>query len=252
MNLNQNTAIIQPIKTARTPVLGPVAVMVSPVGLLTQFRRELDLTNSPGYPLYHSRLYYSDDQPGSVALAGPMMGAPYAVAILETLIAWGARRIVFAGWCGAIDLSLEIGDLIVPAMALSGEGTSRYYFNQDKAPYPASLRLTEQLTTAVSNGASVHSGTVWTTDAIYRETEDIISRLQQRGVLAVEMELAALFAVAKFRRVDLAGVLTVSDHLGDSTWRPGFKEPVFKKMNRYLVNNVSRWAKTEALNTGDR
>ena len=226
--------------------------MVSPAGLLAQFRQELDLTGSPGYPLYHSRLYFSGDTPDSVALAGPMMGAPYAVAILETLIAWGARTIVFAGWCGAIDLSVEIGDLLVPDMALSGEGTSRHYFDQEKGLYPASSPLAKQLRAAVSGEASVHRGTIWTTDAIYRETEDIISGLQQRGVLAVEMELAALFAVAKFRRVDLAGVLTISDHLGDFTWRPEFKAPAFKKMNRYLVSNVSQWAKKHAAETGNR
>lgn len=250
--MKSDAAIIQPVKTARTPVLGPVAVMVSPAGLLSQFRQELDLTDSPGYPLYHSRLYFSDDKPNSVALAGPMMGAPYAVAILEALITWGARTIIFAGWCGAIDLSLAIGDLLVPDMALSGEGTSRHYFDQEEGIYSASSRLIGQLKTAVSGGAPVHSGTVWTTDALYRETEVVISGLQQKGVLAVEMELAALFAVAKFRRVELAGVLTVSDHLGDFTWRPGFKAPAFKKMNRHVVDSVSQWAKTEALKTGTR
>ncbi len=252
MNLKTNTAIIQPVKTARTPILGPVAVMVSPAGLLAQFRQELDLSGSSGYPLYHSRLYFSEGKPDSVALAGPMMGAPYAVAILEALIAWGARTIIFVGWCGAIDLSVEIGDLLVPDMALSGEGTSRHYFDQEKALYTASSNLAEQIKSAVSGGASVHSGTIWTTDAIYRETEAVISGLQEQGILAVEMELAALFAVAKFRQIDLAGVLTVSDHLGDFTWRPGFKAPAFKKTNRHIVGSVSQWAKKHAAETGNR
>lgn len=250
--MKSDTAIIQPVKTARTPVLGPVAVMVSPAGLLSQFRKELDLTDSPGYPLYHSRLYFSDDKSDSVALAGPMMGAPYAVAILEALITWGARTIIFAGWCGAIDLSVEIGDLLVPDMALSGEGTSGHYFDQEKGVYPASSHLAEQLKTALSGEVSVHSGTVWTTDALYRETEVVISGLQQKGILAVEMELAALFAVAKFRQVDLAGVLTVSDHLGDFTWRPGFKAPAFKKMNRHVANSVSQWVNKHVAETGNQ
>lgn len=247
--MKTDTAILQPVKTARTPVLGPVAVMVSPAGLLAQFRQKLAYTDTSGYPLYHSRLYFSEDKPDSVALAGPMMGAPYAVAILEALIAWGARTIVFAGWCGAIDLSLEIGDLLVPGMALSGEGTSRHYFDQAVGLYPASSLVAEQLKVTLSGEAPVHRGTIWTTDALFRETEAVISGLQKKGILAVEMELAALFAVAKYRQIDLAGVLTVSDHLGDFTWRPGFKTSAFKKMNRYLVSNVSQWAKTEALKT---
>ncbi len=250
--MKTDTAIIQPVKTARTPVLGPVAVMVSPAGLLTQFRQALILNDHPGYPLYHSRLYYSVDQPDSVALVGPMMGAPYAAAILEALIAWGARRIIFAGWCGAIDMSVEIGDLLVPNMALSGEGTSGHYFDQEKGLYPASSSLAEPLKGVLSSGGTVHCGTVWTTDALYRETEAVISGLQQKGVLAVEMELAALFAVAQFHHIDLAGVLTVSDHLGDFTWRTGFKTPAFKKTNRHIAHTVSQWASNHAAETGNQ
>jgi purine-nucleoside phosphorylase len=167
---------------------------------------------------------------------------------LETLVAWGARTIIFAGWCGAIDLSLDIGDLIVPDKALSGEGTSHYYHNQSKGLYPASTRMTDPLRAALSGEVSIHGGTIWTTDAIYRETETIVAKLQAQSILAVDMELAALLAVAKFRRVELAGVLTVSDHLGDFTWRPGFKTPAFKEANRHLVRNVAKWAKTEAQN----
>jgi len=240
--LKTGTAIIQPVKTARTPVLGPVAIMVSPAGLLAQFRQHLGLAGDPGYPLYHSRLYYSADRSDSVALAGPMMGAPYAVAILEALIAWGVRTVVFAGWCGAINNSVRIGDLLVPGNALSGEGTSRYYAEQKKNLFATAPQLAESLIEVLSEDAVIHKGTVWSTDAIFRETGEIITGLQQQGVLAIEMELAALFAAAQFHHIGLAGVLTVSDHLGDLTWQPGFKQPHFKAMNRHVAQTVSKWA----------
>ena len=175
-----------------------------------------------------------------------MMGAPYAVAILEALIAWGARTVVFAGWCGAIDDSVQLGDLLVPKKALSGEGTSRYYAKQNEDFFVGASILAEPLIEVLSDGAVVHKGTIWTTDAIFRETGEIITGLKNKGVLAVEMELAALFAVARFHHINLAGVLTVSDHLGDLTWRPGFKDPHFKAMNRHMVNTISTWVVNQA------
>jgi uridine phosphorylase len=66
-------------------------------------------------------------------------------------------------------------------------------------------------------------GTTWTTDAPYRETFAEVLSYRDEGVLTVEMEAAALFAVAAYRRVDIAGALAVSDHLlQNDAWSPGF------------------------------
>jgi uridine phosphorylase len=47
-------------------------------------------------------------------------------------------------------------------------------------------------------------------------------QLQDKGVLTVEMEAAALFAVAQYRRVDLALAFVISDSLADLVWEPQF------------------------------
>lgn len=60
--------------------------------------------------------------------AGPAIGAPMAALTLEKLIALGAKRVILFGWCGAISENLQVGDILVPNQALSGEGTSAYYF----------------------------------------------------------------------------------------------------------------------------
>jgi purine-nucleoside phosphorylase len=77
------------------------------------------------------------------------------------------------------------------------------------------------------NQIDFHAGAIWTTDAVYRETREKVESYQKQGVLAVEMEVSALFSVARFRQVELGAMLVVSDELSALKWRPGFKDKRF-------------------------
>jgi purine-nucleoside phosphorylase len=161
-------------------------------------------------------------------LSGPAIGAPYAAMILETLIAWGARRVIFLGWCGAVSKEAKIGDIILPTSSFVDEGTSRNYAlpgNGRSEPAAAMVSLIKQV--LEDNRVDFHSGTIWTTDAVYRETVEKVSNYQRRGVLAVEMEVSALYSVAQFRDVELSALLVVSDELSSLKWRPGFRDQRF-------------------------
>jgi purine-nucleoside phosphorylase len=74
-----------------------------------------------------------------------------------------------------------------------------------------------------------HSGAIWTTDAIYRETRHKVETYQRLNALAVEMEISSLFTVARYRGVDLGALAVVSDELTSFKWRPGFKMKEFKR-----------------------
>jgi purine-nucleoside phosphorylase len=150
------------------------------------------------------------------------------VMLLENLIAWGARQIIFIGWCGAVSDSVKIGDIILPTAGYIDEGTSKHYGAAGNSPYQANFPMLAKVRQVlVKNKCDFHEGAVWTTDAIYRETRAEVSAHQQQGILAVEMEISALYTAALFRRVDLAGILVVSDELSASHWRPGFKNARF-------------------------
>jgi len=73
---------------------------------------------------------------------------------------------------------------------------------------------------------------VWTTDAPYRETPSKVKTYQEKGVLAVEMEMSALMTLATFRSVRLSGLLVVSDELFDLKWHSGFKSPELRNTSR--------------------
>ena len=74
-----------------------------------------------------------------------------------------------------------------------------------------------------------HVGTSWTTDAPYRETLAEIRKYQSEGVATVEMEAAALFAVAEYRKVDMGSFFTISDSLAELEWKPEFHGETAKK-----------------------
>jgi uridine phosphorylase len=175
--------------------------------------------------LFNSNMVVGGD-PLSFA-AGPAIGAPMAALSLEKMIALGARRVILFGWCGAISPTLQVGDVVVPDAALSGEGTSGYYCPDAAAP-PAADLSSQVVQVLKEQEVPVHRGCVWSTDAVYREDRRLLKKLHlQRGVVAVDMEFSALCAVAAFRKIEFSAVLAVSDELWGDSWRPGFNKKNF-------------------------
>lgn len=228
--MEPNDTIIIPKKGKRSPQLGPVAVMAGTESDLALLCDLLGLAKSDYQKLFTSRLYISDPPETAYSLTGPIIGAPYAVMVLETLIAWGARKIIFLGWCGSISQKIKIGDIIVVTSAMIDEGTSRHYRADGRQiSFPSEPMINELKGALDRIPVNCHHGPVWTTDAIYRETRDKIDNYQRLDVMGVEMEISALFTVAKFRKVDMGAMVIVSDELASFKWRPGFKTDIFKK-----------------------
>jgi len=231
--------IVIPVKGKNSPNLGPVAVMVSSQTDLSLFCSQTDIDEKKHRNLFVSRLYVGDTAETGFSVVGPFVGAPYAVMLLETLIAWGVKRIVFFGWCGAISHDVKIGDIIIPTGAIIDEGTSKHYRQiDDGVSRPSSNILKNTKEALIKTGLAFREGIVWSTDAIYRETCEKVIYYQGKDVLAVEMELSALFTVGKFRDVQVGGILVVSDELSTLTWRPGFREQQFKESRKAVVEVI--------------
>lgn len=168
-----------------------------------------------------------------VAVAGGFgVGAPAAVVCLEMCVALGARRIVVVGYAGSLQPDLHPGDVLVCDRAIRDEGTSYHYL-----PAEAEARADPELLDACRRALAAAeiesvSGGSWTTDAPFRETEAEVREMQAGGVLAVEMELAAVYAAAQVRGVAAAGLCVVSDSLSELEWRPHFRDPQVQKRLR--------------------
>ena len=228
--MTANEAIVNPIKGRNAPDPGSLALLIGTLGDFNRLRDVMKLPASQARPLFISRMHPQTERLPDVSLTGPIVGAPYAVMILETLVAWGARKLIFFGWCGAVSPEVKIGDILIPSAALIDEGTSKHYSDGNISLSRPSAGITTGLKSALNAKAvNYKEGPVWSTDAIFRETKDKVRHYRNQGALAVEMELSALFTAAKFRGIDIGGILVVSDELSSLQWRPGFKEEQFKQ-----------------------
>lgn len=239
--MSLDDAIIRPTRGRYSPKIGPMVAMVSNKDDLIMISEQLNLKEETPGPFYLSRLYFGKGPMTGFTALGPYIGAPYAAMLLENVIAGGAKRIVCCGWCGAISPDVKIGDVVVPTGAFIDEGTSKHYgHNENRLCHPSPI-VTESIITELSNSnIPFHSGYVWTTDAVYRETRQKVIAFKQKDALAVEMELSAIFTVSRYRGVDAGAILVVSDSLSTLSWKPGFRDEQFKKRRREVLIVIKR------------
>ncbi|MBI4796045.1 MAG: nucleoside phosphorylase [Deltaproteobacteria bacterium] len=237
ISLSQSPSLINP---TREPGEAPVAPRVILAFTRPDYHNLCRLARSTGPPryLWDCGVHEGSWEGKGITVAGPVLGAPYAVMVLERLIALGARVVLALGWCGSLQKNIKVGSLVVPTAAVSGDGTSRHYLpgHLQPAPDPGLSRLLQSH--LPDTDIPRHFGPVWTTDAFYRETPEQVRHYQAQGVVGVDLELAALFAVGQYRQVAVAGLLVVSDELADLTWRPGFRSPAFRQGRREATRAV--------------
>jgi uridine phosphorylase len=164
-----------------------------------------------------------DRTDGRVGVVGRFgIGAPAAAVVVEELIALGAREIVTVGVAGSLRPDLLVGDVVVGDEAIRDEGVSHHYLPADH-PALADPYLSDRLEYALA-AARLRPcrGVTWTIDAIYRETVAEARHFASHGALCVEMEAAALFAIATVRRVPMAAILCISDSLAGAEWDPHY------------------------------
>jgi nucleoside phosphorylase len=205
--------------------------------LIPELERRLLSTLGNPQPNPHPiqrQTWYNPEACAFSVMTSPM-GAPMAVMLLEQLIALGARRFIYLGFCGALNPAYRIGDCFVPTTGIREEGTSYHYLPAHVVPAASDLLNALVMEEAALRGASVQSGPIWTTDALYRETAQKIQRFQAAGVHAVDMEMAALFAVAQYRACEVGAILIVSDECYHPIWQPGFHAPYLRQGCRDAV-----------------
>ncbi len=230
MKINKYDAIINPVPGKKPPALGDFSVMVSQESALRLLCEETGLDEDKfKKKLMTSRLYTKTGSPSGFSLMGPIVGASYATILLETLIAWGAKEILFLGCCGAVSPDVKVGDIIIPTSGIIDEGVSKHYDQNGSTSYPSEI-VTDKIRKGLKKeGLPFKEGAIWTTDALFRETREKVEFYQKKNVLGVEMEISAIFSVGKFRDVDIGGLLVVSDEISSFTWNVGFRYKRFLK-----------------------
>ena len=166
--------------------------------------------------LHQSELFYLENQ---AILYGPV-GASSSVSSLEKLRLGKLKEIILLSYCGSLTEQLEIGQALLPLSALSDEGTSSHYLPRKDRHYQVSKACRQELLDRLESRKLPYAeGAIVSTDAPYRETPAWLKKMQQKGILAVDMEISAVLAFSRFYGLEAAGLFIVSDRLSLSFWR---------------------------------
>ncbi|MDY6855468.1 MAG: nucleoside phosphorylase [Thermodesulfobacteriota bacterium] len=219
--LNEKSVIIEPRKgKAESDIEGTVFLFFLPTDLKIAFSILRDKQKKRRIDFIE--LYEVNQDGKRFAIAGPAMGAPIAVILMERLIALGAKNIIGVGSCGSLQENIHIGDYIIPTTAVVEEGTSQHYPIDDPPPKASEKIIAFLKSCCHAKGLTFTMGKIWTTDAPFRETVKKVFEYKSQNVLGVEMEMSALLTVGTFRGINAGGFLVVSDELSTFKWKSGF------------------------------
>jgi uridine phosphorylase len=145
------------------------------------------------------------------------IGAPSAAIAAEELHAVGVETLIRVGTTGALQSGIEIGDMVVATGAAKDEGTTKRYEDATVPAVPDYEVLTALVDAAENRDETVHVGPIATDDAFYAETEEYVAAWEAAGLLAVEMEAAALFTLARRKGMRAGAICTVDGNLVEGT-----------------------------------
>ncbi|MEF8813029.1 MAG: nucleoside phosphorylase [Halovenus sp.] len=172
-----------------------------------------------------------------LSLCSTGIGAPSAAIAAEELHAVGVETLIRVGTCGALQHGLDIGDMVVATGAAKDEGTTKRYEAATVPAVPDYDVLDTLVDVAERREERVHVGPIATDDAFYAETEEYVTEWEAAGLLAVEMEAAALFSLARRKGMRAGAICTVDGNLVEGTQKG---ETDDEELPEQAKNNVER------------
>ena len=148
-----------------------------------------------------------------VSIMGSGMGMPSISIYANELFAeYGVQRIVRVGTCGALHEDMQLGDLVMATAASTDSSMNRIRFRDYDLACAADFDMMQAIAgRARAAGLPFRAGEVMSTDTFYHPDPDFNERCAEMGILALDMESAALFALARVHGRRAATLLTVTD-----------------------------------------
>ncbi len=216
--------------TSRNPIIKPADFLEKTLPskcVITFFRKELnefvEYKNLPVIGHLHSEvldipIYEYNASKEKICITMPFSTAPGAAGTIEELHAMGCEKFIICGGAGSIQKDSKVGDIIVPIAAVRDEGTSYHYLEPSREVECHKATANFVISGLEKLGIPYTVGKTWTTDAMYRETPEMIELRRNEGCITVEMETAAFFAVSKYYDIPLAQLLYAGDDVSGEKW----------------------------------
>jgi purine-nucleoside phosphorylase len=205
---------------------------------------ETFLTDAKGYSTVRGMYGFTGTHNGvPVSVQGSGMGMPSASIYTHELITeYGVRSVIRVGSCGALTTELKLRDVIAASGSATDSSMNRVRFDGliDFAPVADFGLLRTAVEVAERRGVGMRVGPILATDSFYTDRPDLYDRLADYGVLAVEMESAAIYTIAARQRARALTLLTVSDHLktGEASTAQD-REQTFREMVEIALDAIT-------------
>ena len=219
--------------------IGKLPKIKPPEGIIFCYNKELfnyilDNHKTTNVDRAFSYMVLLNETKGKIGVIKLSVGSPLAAKRMEELIAFGVKKFISIGTAGSLQKDVSIGSLVVCKKAIRDEGVSHHYLKKSKYSYPSKDMVSRIKKSLCEN--KYFEGATWTIDAPYRETIAEVKKYQEEGVLTVEMEASALFAVGQYRNVEVGAIFTISDSHAGLQWMPKSHSKKTKKSLEILYN----------------
>jgi uridine phosphorylase len=151
--------------------------------------------------------------------------APDTAVTTEILCAAGAESLIRVGSCGSLQEEVKIGDLVIVTGAIRGEGTTSYYVAKNFSTLAHTDVVGALKQAAESLKVRYHLGWIFTTDALFQETPELINELNGQNVSSIDMVTSTFLTIAQLRGKKAGAVLAVSDECLYGKF--AFRDPLF-------------------------
>ena len=179
----------------------PRICVLDPDGdIVRRLQRVEGIERDGGWACYHTDLYAFTLEGIRLGIIGCAVGAAFAVLVAEELFACGCELLISVTSAGQISRTGEPPYFVLVEKALRDEGTSYHYLCPAEFCHIAPELLSMLGDAFLDAPIAVDRGSTWTTDAPFRETASAIAHCRDLGIMAVEMEAAALYAFAEARQ----------------------------------------------------
>ncbi|KAB7515652.1 nucleoside phosphorylase [Halosegnis rubeus] len=165
------------------------------------------------------------------------IGCPSAAIAVEELARVGVETFIRVGTIGALQSDIEVGDMIVATGAAKEEGTSKRYESETYPAVPDYQTLTALVQSAEANDEEIHVGPIVSDDAFYNESDEYVADWNEANLLAIEMEAATVFSLARRRGLAAGAICTVDGNLVAGTQKGADSD---EELPEKAKNNVER------------
>src|SRR5215472_6098679 len=216
----------------KTNSLGPYALIPGPK---ERCQRLLESLQNPtkNFSFLDYEMYTGSLDGKRVTVGNGGRYAPDTGMTTEILCAAGAESLVRLGSCGSLQDQVKVGDLVIVTGAIRGEGTTSYYVPKNFSTI-ADPDIVEALKAAAKSlNVRHHLGWIFTSDALFQETPELIQELNEQKVTSIDMVTSTFLTIAQLRKKKAGAILAVSDECLHGKF--GFRDPVFLAAEESMV-----------------